>query len=388
MNIIDNKKILTARYLLELFSSPQLKVLIAIFAVTGIAIGYGFGLLSEVFSSTSKGNSVILTNVTDRIEKIPSDENKFNKTITNKQLQKNTFLKSLKSEKSLITYLNLPTTTVEIDKTALNQKQIKETDNKIYRNLSKKPKTISRAQNLEKQFDVLLPSSTLQNSSKLKPKIAIVFDDLGIDMVRSAKTIKLKGPLTLSFLTYAPKLKEQTENARKAGHELWMHMPMEPLSHSIDPGPNVLLTGLPKEELQAAINWNLKQFSDYVGINNHMGSHFTADLESMRIFMKELKKYNLMFLDSRTSSRSVAKRAAIEAKVPFIMRNIFIDHTDETGEIIKNLALVERLARKSGYAVAIGHPRDKTLKQVGNWLSTFEKKGLQLVSLSKLVRSP
>ena len=95
-----------------------------------------------------------------------------------------------------------------------------------------------------------------------------------------------------------------------------------------------------------------------------------------------------MFLDSRTSNHSIAQRAAIESEVPFIVRNIFIDHLDDTEEIKKSLAQVERLALKLGYAVAIGHPRDKTLREIGPWLNSIENKGFQLVPLSKLIKRP
>jgi len=234
----------------------------------------------------------------------------------------------------------------------------------------------------------VVPDAAPKVSPRKRPKIAIVFDDLGIDKPRTARAIKLKGPLTMSFLTYASGLAKQTRAARDAGHELWMHIPMEPGSPDIDPGPNVLLTGLPEEELRTSIQWNLKQFSEYIGVNNHMGSRFTADLSGVKVVMKELKKRDLLFLDSITSGRSVARKAAREVGVPFLGRNIFLDHLDETAEIKKRLTEVERLARKSGYAVAIGHPREKTLRTVGPWLETVEEKGFRLVPLSALYKRP
>ena len=238
------------------------------------------------------------------------------------------------------------------------------------------------------QLAAAIPVPGPATVAKITPKIAIVIDDLGIDKPRTARAIKLKGPLTLSFMTYASGLAKQTQAARDAGHELWMHIPMEPGSTDIDPGPNVLLTGLPKEELRTSIQWNLSQFSGHVGVNNHMGSRFTADLEGIRVVMEELKKRDLLFLDSITSGRSVARRAAREVGVPFIGRNIFIDHLDDTAEIRKRLAEVERLASKSGYAVAIGHPREKTLQALGPWLDTIESKGFRLVPLSTLIKKP
>jgi polysaccharide deacetylase 2 family uncharacterized protein YibQ len=219
-----------------------------------------------------------------------------------------------------------------------------------------------------------------------KPKIAIVLDDMGVDQRRSFIATQLKGPLTLSYLTYAPDLYNQTHQARQAGHELMLHVPMEPLSTSIDPGPNVLLSGVSANETIAALNWGLDQFSGFVGINNHMGSRFTSNLEGMRTVMQELKKRELFFLDSVTSGLTKGRFVANQIGVPFISRNIFLDHIDDINEIKAQLNAVKRLAKKQGYAVAIGHPRDTTIKVLKPWLSEIENKNFQLVPISALIR--
>ena len=219
-----------------------------------------------------------------------------------------------------------------------------------------------------------------------RPLIAIVIDDLGVDQKRTRQTILMKPPLSLSFLTYANGLQNQANKAQKRGHEIWMHVPMEPKSVNIDPGPNVLLTGVPASERLASLRWNLDQMTGYVGINNHMGSRFTANLVGMRQVMAELKARKLAFLDSVTSSRSVATLVAREAAVPFALRNIFIDHEDDQTSINRQLSRLEKLARGQGYAIAIGHPREKTLRTLKPWLKEIEKKGFQLVPVSTLLR--
>ena len=219
-----------------------------------------------------------------------------------------------------------------------------------------------------------------------KARIAIVIDDLGIDRPRTARAIQLPGPLTMSFLTYAPGLDKQTRAARAAGHELLLHIPMEPGSQDVDPGPNVLLTGIPRQELLNSLKWNLDQFSGYVGVNNHMGSRFTADLAGMVVVMEVLKKRNLFFLDSMTAGNSVARKAARKIDVPFAGRNVFLDDADDVVGINKRLAEVERLAKRTGQAIAIGHPREATLKALVPWLKDIEKRGFRLVPLSSVVK--
>ncbi len=220
-----------------------------------------------------------------------------------------------------------------------------------------------------------------------RSRIAIVIDDLGVDKPRTARAIRLPGPLTLSFLTYATGLKQQTRDARSAGHELLMHIPMEPGSTDVDPGPNVLLTGVPPQELLASLNWNLDQFGGYVGINNHMGSRFTADLAGMTIVMEVLKKRQLLFLDSMTAGNSAARKAARKIGVHFAGRNVFLDHLDDLAAIMKRLDEVERLALRTGAAIAIGHPREATLQALLPWLKGIEAKGFQLIPLSATLKT-
>ncbi len=221
-----------------------------------------------------------------------------------------------------------------------------------------------------------------------RPVIAIVMDDLGIDRARTRRTLELPGPLSLSFLAYAKDLQAQAGKGRGGGHEIWLHVPMEPSSKSVDPGPNVLLTGLPGEDLVRSLNWNLDQLENYVGINNHMGSRFTSDSTGMHAVMAELKKRGLAFLDSVTSAKSVGRKAARAAGVPHTVRNVFIDHEDDIEVINGQLAKVERLATRQGHAIAIGHPREATLKALAPWLQTLSDKGFQLVPVSALLQVP
>ena len=138
-----------------------------------------------------------------------------------------------------------------------------------------------------------------------RPLIAIVIDDLGMDRIRTAKMVNLPGPLTLSFLAYADDLALQTREIRASGHELMLHVSMEPGSKTIDPGPNVLLATDTPDEIRRRLIWGLERLSGFVGINNHMGSRFTEDRAAMSVVMSELKARGLLFLDSRTTSRSV-----------------------------------------------------------------------------------
>jgi uncharacterized protein len=217
------------------------------------------------------------------------------------------------------------------------------------------------------------------------PQIAIVLDDAGIDKKRTAAAIRLPAPITIAFLTYARGLPDQVKAAKDAGHEIMVHMAMEPLNKTVDPGPNVLLSESDSAEILKRLRWGLDRFSGYVGINNHMGSRFTSDPIGMDVVMRELKRRGLLFLDSRTSGSTVGPSIALANDVPFTQRNIFLDNVPSVEAINKQLRLMEKFAKRNGYAVAIGHPRDATITALSQWLAVMAEKGFVQVPISSIV---
>ncbi|MBT5109568.1 MAG: divergent polysaccharide deacetylase family protein [Rhodospirillaceae bacterium] len=219
-----------------------------------------------------------------------------------------------------------------------------------------------------------------------RPMIAIVLDDLGIDQKRSYAAIDLPGPLTLSFIPYGYNLPVMTRTARAAGHELMVHVNMEPIDHGVDPGPNALLTSLKPAEVQRRLNWALSRFEGYTGLSNHMGSRFTVWPDGMEIVLRTLNRRGLLFLDSLTNQRSIGPALARAYKTPYAVRDVFIDHDRTDAFVVKQLALTERLARRNGHAIAIGHPHDVTVNRLKQWLATVESRGFALVPVSAIVR--
>jgi hypothetical protein len=218
-----------------------------------------------------------------------------------------------------------------------------------------------------------------------KPLVAIVIDDVGLDRPHSKRAWELPGPLTMSFLPYAKDLREQARAARAHGHELMLHLPMEPNGRA-DPGPNALLVSLSDNELRQRVNNALDSFDGYVGVNNHMGSRFTAFKPGMETTLRLFKARGLLFLDSRTTADSVGDQLAQEIGVPSVARNVFLDDDESLDAVRRKLAETEAVARRQGFVVAIGHPHPATLQALGEWLPGLSAKGLVLAPLSAALR--
>ncbi len=219
-----------------------------------------------------------------------------------------------------------------------------------------------------------------------RPMMAIVIDDLGIDHKRTERIIKLKAPLTLSFLTYAVDLVGQARRARGAGHELLLHVGMQPKGTMVDPGPDALLAASPPEKIRARTSELIGRLDGIVGINNHMGSLFTENRAAMTAVLSELRHRGLLFLDSRTSPQTVGAEVAHELGVPVVERNVFLDNTNRVEAVWAAIRQAERIAAKHGFAVVIGHPRDATLQVLEAWLADADKRGVAVVPLSAIVK--
>jgi len=219
-----------------------------------------------------------------------------------------------------------------------------------------------------------------------RPMIAVVIDDVGIDRRRSRRAMALPAPVTIALMAYADDAHDQAAAALRGGHELIVHLPMEPENGTDNPGPNALLSNLSRAEYARRIEWNLSQFAGYVGVNNHMGSKLTSDPVAMAPVMAALKQRGLMFLDSRTIATTKGVVVARRFGVPAVERNVFIDHDLSPIAVRTALIHAEDLAERNGFVIAIGHPKDVTLDALEEWLPEVQERGFAVVPLTAIVR--
>lgn len=219
-------------------------------------------------------------------------------------------------------------------------------------------------------------------------KIAIVIDDLGMDVKHSKQVIDLPAPITLAFLPYAPRTRDLAKAGKAKGHTLIIHTPMEAMDANLNIGPGGLKAKMNASEFDAAFKVMLESFDGYVGINNHMGSRLTQDKAKMDQLMGMLSERKLFFLDSKTIETSVAAHEAAAAGVPYAERDVFLDHVESRAFVDKALAQAERVAKRKGYAIAIGHPKSFTIEGLRAWIPTLAAKGIELVPVSELLVTP
>lgn len=245
------------------------------------------------------------------------------------------------------------------------------------------PETINESQPEEKSDENTAAKEG--PAAPAKKLIAIVIDDMGINKKRTAEINAIKAPITASFLTYGTQLAEQVQTSKDSGHEIILHIPMEPYS-AANTAPDQLLVKMSNEQIADRFEEMLQKIDGLKGGNNHMGSRFTENREKLAVVMKILKEKNMFFLDSKTSVKAVGCEVAAKYDVDCANRDVFLDNENNFEYITGQLKRTERIAQNKGYAIAIGHPKSETVKALQNWLKNLDKDKFETVTISELLK--
>ena len=214
--------------------------------------------------------------------------------------------------------------------------------------------------------------------------IAIVIDDFADDDPIAAHFCAIPQPLTFSILPREGQARTLVERVRTNGHEVLVHLPMEPKGGASF-GVNAILVSLDDAEIRRRVRRALQNVPHARGINNHMGSKATTDKRVMRLVLAELKDRNLLFLDSRTTASSVAYQLAVDMDLRAFKRDLFIDEIADAQAIQGKLWELAAIAAESGQAIGLGHNRRETLIALLAELPQLERRGFRFVPVSRLL---
>jgi len=195
--------------------------------------------------------------------------------------------------------------------------------------------------------------------AQVKPKLAIIIDDVSFKHdVRNIKAVGLN--LTMSFL---PPSKLHPNSAKLAAKEPFymVHLPMEAQNFKSEEVSTLYVT-----DSQEKITQRIAQIREFFPkvryINNHTGSKYTSDKKAMNRLVYALKNENIYFIDSRTTAKTAVPSVMKSYGMPYVARDIFLDHDPDIASIKKQIKRAIAIAKKHGSAIAIGHPHKKTLQ--------------------------
>ena len=219
-----------------------------------------------------------------------------------------------------------------------------------------------------------------------EPSISIIIDDLGYKQKEDILALSLPGPIAYAILPHAPYTKKIAEIASQNGKEILLHQPMQALENNELLGPGALTLNMTHKEFVKTLETNISVISNIIGINNHMGSLLTRHPGHMQWLMNVLKKNEYIYVDSLTSTNSVAGEIAKKNKIPFLKRDIFLDNNTDLEYITKKFFELITLAKKEGTALAIAHPHSNTIKTLSEFLQDIDAYGVKLIGVKSLIK--
>jgi len=193
-----------------------------------------------------------------------------------------------------------------------------------------------------------------------KPRLVIIIDDVAYKHQADAiKAVNLK--LTPSFFPATSAHPETPVLARRFSFYM-IHLPMQALGGFKGAEIGTLAVDDDYEKIAKKLQSIKRDFPNLKYINNHTGSRFTSDAAAMDRMMRAMRDENLIFVDSKTTSPTKVYGAAKKYSMPYIARDVFLDHDGSKAAVRKQLKYAVELAKKRSYAIAIGHPHKNTIE--------------------------
>ena len=220
-----------------------------------------------------------------------------------------------------------------------------------------------------------------------KPRIALIISNLGLsDTYTEAALELLPEDITLSFSHVAPRLKNWVREARQKGHEILLDIPMEPIGFpKNDPGRATLLTSSNEVENLNRLEHIMKQAGGYVGLLGTLGTKFMLHSETFLPVLRSIKQRGLIYVDSRSTSRSLGPELASSIQLPKAFNNVFLDKEPSQEKIKNKLDELERIALKRRFAVGIAQPLPITIEILSQWTKELKTKQISLAPITAIV---
>lgn len=231
-----------------------------------------------------------------------------------------------------------------------------------------------------------LPFYILKVREIFAARVSFIIDDVGYNEKALPAALAIKCPVDFSVLPRLAFSKKLAIALKKKGFEIMLHLPMESESKAVEQEKVTIKAGSPKEMIKKTIDEDLDEIPGVVGINNHMGSKATKDEAVMVAVLSETKAKGVFFVDSMTSNKSAAGKAALKAGVKIGERDVFLDNKKEPKYVKKQIERLKTIALAKKKAIGIGHFHPVTLKAIEDMRPELEEAGIKIVFVSELLQ--
>jgi len=226
---------------------------------------------------------------------------------------------------------------------------------------------------------------------KVKVRLALIIEEYGTNRELSRRFRELPGQFTAAINPELEGAGDLADQARRAGMEVLLNLPMEPKSFPTrNPGPNAVLVDLSGRAIRKLVRRDLDRLGPVVGIKTRMGSLAVEDRDVMRPILEEAKKRNLIFVDSTQEKFSTAADLGREIDVAVLTilgsGDIERGHTN-AGTIQIRFDSFVKDSEKKGYGIARVRLQEGTLDVLERALPVLARRGIVVMGVGEVVRA-
>lgn len=237
----------------------------------------------------------------------------------------------------------------------------------------------------DREKPAVVPPPVSPPAVKKSGKLIFIFDDAGNSLKQAKLFLELPFPITIAVLPGLPESKATAAAVRAAGKEVFLHQPMQAVDLSINPGPGSIQPDMTTGEAARIVRKNIAEIGPIAGMNNHEGSLITADRNLIGAVLDVCIDEKIIFLDSRTSSKTQAPFAAMERGMHIWERDVFLDNKPVKAEMRTMIEKGLAIADKKGYAIMIGHVQTPPLAELLNQMyADLKNQGYVFTTLSRM----
>lgn len=221
--------------------------------------------------------------------------------------------------------------------------------------------------------------------------VSIIIGGLGIDPTLTRRAIdELPAAVTLSFAAHTNDLQSWINQARAAGHEVLLELPME--SKTFDPqepgADRALLTSVSAARNIRNLDYLLSRGEGYFAVTNYNGDKLIQYPDAIRPILSHLSNAGLGFIyDSSVSAPALPILSATN-DLPFVEAFTLIDSTPELEAINNELLRLEAQATGGRAQIGVGFAYTRTVDRIIAWSQTLDSKNIDLAPASYVLTQP
>ncbi len=217
-----------------------------------------------------------------------------------------------------------------------------------------------------------------------KPTVSLIVSGLGTNATRTRAAInELPPEVTLSFAPTSDNLRTWVRQARRAGHEVLIELPMEPYDYGRQrPHAQVMQVGVSADTNKQRLSKLLARAPGYVGVMNYQGAKFATEQAAVDPVVAELRAKGLAFFEDGSLIRSEFEGSSRNAGLAFGKATAWVDARPVADEISQQLLVLETTARERGAALGTSMPFPVSIDLLKEWIPTLEEKGIALAPAS------